>query len=148
MIEKALKDKIIELESLNMKPILEASGIKFELKRLLENLEIEQSVVTLFKGDALIALLRYKVQEDSTAFIYSIQIRNPNENKLLVYHLLKKALPQFEEENIKDVVSVVQRANSQSIKFNKKLGLTVEKEMEKAIRYRGAVETLKKRLRI
>lgn len=92
------------------------------------------------------ALLRYKIEIDRTAFIYSIQIRNPRINKALVYPLIKKAVKQFEIEGIEEVISVVQSANHESIKFNEKLGLAVEKKFEKAIRFKGSIKTLKKHL--
>jgi RimJ/RimL family protein N-acetyltransferase len=144
VIDQNLKDKIFELESENMPAILEASGIIFEPRKLLENLNTEQKIVTVILSNKLMALLRYKVEDNQTAFILSIQIRNPANNKSLMFPLIKKALKSFEEENIEQITSVVQKSNVESKKLNLKLGLEIDKEFEKAIRFRGDINTLKK----
>lgn len=148
MLSNDLKQQIIDLEEENMASFLESVGYKFDRSELLENLSTEQSIVTVIRGSELVGLVRYKIQEGSCAFILSIQIKKPSKNKDVLFSFLKKTMKKLQEDQIEKLVSVVQKSNEKSIKFNQKIGLKVEKEFELAIRFTASVSELKSKLRL
>ncbi len=137
-----LHQDILELETENMSPILEAIGIEHNPKMLLDGLKKPQEIITIYRNNTLVALLRYSIIEGSVAKVWSIQVKDPKVNKILLLPLIKKALKSFRRNKIDKLVSVVQKSNTASIRFHEKLGFKVVKEFEKSIRFEGKLHLL------
>ena len=133
-ISEKLKADILSLETENMAPILEAIGIKHDPEKLLAGLEKPQEIISIYKEEVLMALLRFSYQGEN-AFIWSIQIKHPAKNKQYLLPLLRKTRKIFDDLKIKTIDSVVQKSNIASIKFHKKLNFVVIEEQEKVLKF-------------
>lgn len=142
-MNKILKNDIFELESINMPSILEASGLVFLPAKLRESLETPQEVISIYRDKELVALLRYSVVELGIANVLSLQIRDSKKNKLYLHSLFKKILVSFTKNDVQSIISIVQKANVDSMNFHKKLGFKVDKEFEKAVRFTNQLENIR-----
>lgn len=146
-LDENLLQDIIELERENMVPILKASGLEFQPDKLLENLRKDQKCITIYRCDSLVGLLRYSVDKSSDATVWSIQIKNPEKNRIVLHSITKKTIGEFVKEGVKSIITVVQKGNKPSLEMHKRLGFEVEKEFEKAIRFRADQERLLRRIK-
>lgn len=142
-----LFDDIIELERVNMTPILEELGFTFDSEKLRENLSKDQEIVTIYKEDVLLGCIRYTYIPDlpHAVKVLSIQINNPKKNRFVLVSLKKKFLKDLNSKDIKKVITIVQKSNLDSIHFHEKLGFKVSREFEKAIEYSAELSELNRK---
>ena len=134
-MDESLINEIVLIEAENMTPILAASGLEFEPDRLRENLEKPQEIVTVFSKAGLAGFFRYSVDKVGVATVFSIQMKNPKQNKMLFYKLLKKSALHMQIKKVLLIKTVVQKGNTLSLKMHRGLGFKVVKEFEKAIHF-------------
>lgn len=142
MNEKLIQD-IFELEQENMVPILKASGLEFQPAKLHENLEKDQKCITIYRKKQLVGLLRYTVDNSKDAMVWSIQLKDPRNNKIIFYSLLKKTISEFINDDVETITSMVQKGNNESLKMHKRLKFEIVDEYEKAIRFKSNLKNLK-----
>ncbi|MBC86731.1 MAG: hypothetical protein CL677_06080 [Bdellovibrionaceae bacterium] len=143
-----LHEDILELETENMVPILEKIGMKHEPQKLLEGLKNPQEIITLYRNGQLVALLRYTETEKNRAKVWSIQIRCPEKNGMLLLPLLKKSYLSFRKNEIHTIESVVQISNQKSIGFHERMGFLSRRKLEKSLQYETTLENIRKKLKI
>lgn len=139
---------ILDLETENMVPILRKVGIKHDPAKLIEGLSKPQEIITIYNDGLLIGLVRYTVDKNYEARIWSIQLKNPNKNKATLLPLLRKAYRSIKENNIKTLVSTVQKSNRPSIEFHERIGFKVLNDFENAIRYSASLDDVERHLRL
>lgn len=126
MISELDIQNIIELDRINMQPILDKHNIKFDCK-LRENgirKEIENGAEFIFLENEcdIIAYLEYLKVDDNIFKIPSIQIHPNNQNGFTLLKLLNNSLPILKENYLKKVTSSVHKSNKPSLKLHQKLG--------------------------
>lgn len=141
-------DEIIRLEVELMIPILAKSGITVTAEAMKSEIYKDQlqEIVALYLGENLAGWVRYNIK-DNCIFVKSIQLKRETRGLGTLRGIFRETLHALKSIGATRIESVVQTANSQSLRLHEKLGFQKQSENAKAIRYVISVEVLKMKLR-
>jgi ribosomal protein S18 acetylase RimI-like enzyme len=119
-------DALVELDRLNMSPLIEAGGGHFDpafrRKKLLQEIEGGAAVRILRRERKVVAYLEYKPEEDGRWRILSIQVHPDHRGGGLLRELLGLAAKAARKGGPGRVVTSVHVGNKPSISLHERLG--------------------------
>ncbi|MEJ2762966.1 GNAT family N-acetyltransferase [Photobacterium sp. MCCC 1A19761] len=136
---KETVDAVVELDRINMAPIIAESGGAFSVSRrrnkLIEELESGSVILTQYLHDKLAGYIQYIPREAGDVYILSIQIHPEYRSGLVLKKLLKSAAIDLLQRQPKSLTSSVHRNNGPSIALHTRLGFLVTSETDERIEY-------------
>ncbi len=126
-------DELVELDRLNMAPVIEQFGGKFdpELRRRNLLLEMEKGAVlfSIQRSGKTIAYFQYMPEPNDSWNIMSIQIHPAYQEGLVLRDLLSEARQRLQFDAPSTIRSSVHFTNQASLRLHRKLGfMKIEKE--------------------
>lgn len=133
-------EKIIELDRINMQPILKKFSIAFNPQLRKDGLEKEMNEGAKFlivkRCNMLVAYLEYIIQEDNSCKVPSIQIHPQYQNGITLYRLLVNIYRELVIDCPTFINSSVHKNNIASLSLHKKLGFSNISETNEKIEFR------------
>jgi GNAT superfamily N-acetyltransferase len=122
-------DNILELDRLNISPILEAVGKKFDSHYRRNSIEAEQrqgaSFITIFRSDLLVAYLEYLPVCRYKWEIMSLQIHPDYQRTGILRDILAKSFSILSQHIPIVIKSVTHTSNARSLVLHRKLGFKI-----------------------
>lgn len=143
--------EIIELDKINMQPILEKFSIVFNPQLRKDGLENEinkgAKFVIVKRNNNLIAYFEYIIKDDNTCKIPSIQIHPQYQNGTTLYRLLVSIYDELKNNCPSCIYSSVHKSNMASLNLHKKLGFLSINETNERIEFKVSGEELLERIK-
>ncbi|MEM6352445.1 MAG: GNAT family N-acetyltransferase, partial [Cyanobacteria bacterium P01_D01_bin.14] len=118
-------DAFVELDRLNMAPIIEAAGGKFDpvfrRTRLIAEIESGSELIAVWRNDSLAAYLEFQIINDRCK-VQSIQIHPDHQGSAILACLLGKVCKMLQDAPRLIVHSSVHEGNTKSLSLHQKLG--------------------------
>jgi ribosomal protein S18 acetylase RimI-like enzyme len=134
--------EIIELDKINMQPILEKLSIVFnpQLRKNGLDKEINEGAkfVIIKRNDNLIAYLEYVIEDGNTCKVPSIQIHPQYQNGTTLYRLLVSIYNELKNNCPTYIYSSVHKNNVASLNLHKKLGFLSINETNERIEFKAS----------
>ncbi|TYP57672.1 GNAT family N-acetyltransferase [Thermosediminibacter litoriperuensis] len=132
-------EKIVELDRINMSPILKELGIEFDPERRKKDLEreIEKGArfVLVWRGDILAAYLEYMPVSDDCWNVMSIQIHPAYKRSSILRDIFRQAYREILSNRPKKVFSSAHKNNKSSVLLHRRLGFGVISDENERYRY-------------
>ena len=140
MLSKIEIQEIIELDRINMQPVLDKFSIKFDCKMREEGIKKELNTGAKFlilrKEGKIIAYLEYLFENEEVCKIPSIQTYPENQDGFTLVRLLVIAYTELKKNCPKWISSSVHKSNQSSIKLHEKLGFVNVDETNERIEFK------------
>ena len=143
---------LVELDRLNMSPIIERAGGRFvpgfRLAKLREEIDSGAEFITLERQDQLVAYLEFLPEPDGICKILSLQIHPDWQRTSLLRTLLRLALDRLKSASpsFRLIRSAAHVVNPTSLSLHEKLGFTATTRTPDRIEYQIPPTTLLTRL--
>ncbi|MCF6097093.1 GNAT family N-acetyltransferase [Thermovorax subterraneus] len=132
-------EKIVELDRINMSPILKELGIEFDPERRKNDLvrEIEKGArfFLVRRGDILAAYLEYMPVSDNCWNVMSIQIHPAYKKSSILRAIFRQAYREMLSNRPKKVFSSAHKNNESSVRLHRRLGFRIVSEENERYRY-------------
>ncbi len=144
-------NEIIELDRLNMAPVIEASGGTFDPERRRAGLAIEIergcTFVTSHRHGDMLGYLQYELEPGDVWHILSIQIHPTHQRGLVLRGLLSQIYSHLVEDQPAAVRTSVHLTNPASIQLHRSLGFSESRREQDRIQFRAEGSDLCERLK-
>ena len=132
-------DEIVELDRINMGPIIAKSGGEFlPLKRknkLIEELSNNSIILTHYQDTELAGYVQYIPRDNGEYYVLSIQVHSTYRNGSVLRALLKLAANDLLKRKPLSLTSSVHKGNKPSISLHERLGFLIKSKTSERINF-------------
>jgi ribosomal protein S18 acetylase RimI-like enzyme len=143
-------DKFVELDRLNMAPIIEAAGGRFDpdfrRQKIVQERERGALFLSALRDGEVVAYIEYMPGADDVWNVMSIQIHPLCQNGTILCDLLATAWKDLSVSRARTVRSSVHTTNNPSLRLHRKLGFLKTGEMNDRILFETDAQSLCERL--
>lgn len=145
-------DQIIELDRINMEPVIEQLNLPFKFNPDLRRKGIEKEInegakfIFIERDNIIIAYFEYIMDDFGVCKIPSIQIHPEFQNGIALKKLLDKVYSEWSYNCPLVVTTSVHKTNKKSLNLHKRLGFEVVNETNERVEFKIPGEKLIKRI--
>ena len=132
-------DNIVELDRINMSPIIAKSGGEFSpskrKNKLIEELSSNAIILTHYQARKLLGYVQYIPRDNGEYYVLSIQVHPAYRNGSVLKKLLKLAANDLLQRKPLSLTSSVHESNVPSIHLHQRLGFMISSRTSERINF-------------